>query len=376
MHTTDLKETKPKFAVLGAGHGGLAMAGHLALKGFEVNLYNRTEERLWGVKAMGGIEVEGEVDGFGKILVATTNMEEALQGVEIIMVVVPATAHRFMAEQCAPHLRDGQMVILNPGRTFGALEFKHVLKEKGCTADVIIAEAQTFIYASRAIGPGHAKIFRIKNSIPVASIQAYRIPEVLKRIRCAFPQFVAGDNIFKTSFDNIGAVFHPALCILNAGWIEDISEFQFYVQGVTPSVARVLEQVDAERVAVAEALGIRALTAREWLYLAYSAAGETLYDAMRANPGYRGIMAPTHLNMRYITEDVPCSLVPIASIGEMFDVPTPTIKSIIHLASAIHNCDYWEEGRTVERLGIAGMTLKELRMLAIGEETKEKSVGR
>ncbi len=366
--TNELQNKKFKFAVLGAGHGGLAVAGHLALMRFDVRLYNRSEERLWGVRASGGIELEGELEGFGPISVATTNIEEALEKVDIIMVVVPATAHRFMAEKSAPYLRDGQIVILNPGRTFGALEFKQVLNEKGCTADVLIAEAQTFIYASRATGPGQVKIFRIKHSIPLATVRAHLIPQVLKAIRCAFPEFVAGDNIFKTSFDNIGAVFHPALCMLNAGWIEDAAEFEFYVQGVTPSVAHVLERLDAERVAVAEALGIRALTAREWLYLAYSAAGRTLYDAMRANPGYRGIMAPNNLNMRYISEDVPCSMVPIASVGAMLQVPTPTINSMIHLASAIHQCDYWKEGRTAERLGIAGMTLKQLRLMAIGEE--------
>lgn len=179
------------------------------------------------------------------------------------MVVVPATAHRFMAELTAPYLLDNQMVILNPGRTFGALEFKQVISEKGCTADVIIAETQTFIYASRTTGPGQTRIFRIKYAVPVASLRAHRIPEVLRRIRCAFPQFVAGDNVFKTSFENIGAVFHPALCILNAGWIEDVAQFEFYSQGVTRSVSLVLEQIDHECVVVAEALGFRAITARQ-----------------------------------------------------------------------------------------------------------------
>ncbi len=358
---------KPTFAVLGAGHGGMAMAGHLAIMGFEVRLYNRTEERLWGVKARGGIEVEGEISGFGRVEVASTQIGDVVPGADIVMVVVPATAHSYIAEQCAPFLADGQIVVLNPGRTFGALEFRQVLNRQGCTANVYVAETQTFIYASRAVGPAQSRIFRVKNSIPLASIRAHRIPDVLKKIRVAFPQFVPGDNIFKTSLDNIGSVFHPALCILNAGWIEDISEFQFYVQGVTPSVGHVLEKVDAERVAVAEALGIRALTAREWLYLAYSAAGKTLAEAMHANPGYRGIMAPTHLGIRYLSEDIPASLVPIASVGEMFGVPTPTIRSLIHLGSVINGCDYWQEGRTVDRLGIRGLSLKELRLLAIGQ---------
>ena len=360
--------SKPKFAVLGAGHGGLAMAGHLALMGFDVKLYNRSEERLWGVKSMGGITLEGEVEGFGKIEVASNNMEEIISDVEIIMVVVPATAHQFMAEQCAPYLKDGQLVILNPGRTFGALEFKQVISKVGTTADVIIAEAQTFIYASRVVGPAQAHIFRVKNSIPVASIRAYLIPKVLERLRIAYPQFVAGDNIFKTSFENIGAVFHPAICVLNAGWIEDDAEFQFYLEGVTESVGRVLEKVDEERVKVAEALGIRAMSAKEWLFLAYGANGKNLRETMKSNPGYRGIMAPNRLSIRYISEDVPSSLVPMASIGRKFGVPTPTIDSIIEIASTINDVDYWSIGRTVEKLQIQDMSLRELRLFAIGEK--------
>lgn len=316
-----------------------------------------------------GIRIESEfgLSGFGKVNLATTNIEEAISSVDIIMVAIPATGHKDIAELCAPYLKNNQIIILNPGRTFGALEFRQILNSKNISVDVIIAEAQTFIYASRAIGPGQAKIFRIKNSIPVASIRAHLIPAILKKVRLAYPQFVAGDNIFKTSFDNIGAIFHPTLCVLNAGWIEDDSEFQFYFQGVTPSVAKVMEKIDEERVKVAEALGIHALTAREWLYLAYSAAGNSLIDAMRANQGYRGIQAPNRLNMRYITEDVPTSLVPIASVGKNFGVETPTIDAIIYLASILTQVDYWNVGRTVENLKIKNMSLKELRLLAIGE---------
>lgn len=366
-------QSKPKFCILGAGHGGTAMAGHLSLMGFEVNIFNRTEERIWPIKARGGIEVISEIEGlegFAKISLATATVEKAIRDVDILMVVVPATGHRFMAEACAPHLKDGQIIILNPGRTFGAIEFAHVIKSKGCTANVIIAEAQTLIYASRMVNPGQVKIFRIKNSIPVSSIKAYKIPQVLKQVNIAFPQFVPGDNVFKTSLDNIGSVFHPGITILNTGWIEDVSDFEYYLQGCSPSVATVLEKLDAERVAVAAALGIKATTAREWLYLAYDAVGKNLHDAMQANPGYRGIMAPTSVNMRYLSEDVPMSLVPMASISDLLNVPTPTIKSMIHLASVMHGVDYWKEGRTVDKLGIAGMSVKELRLLAIGEENR------
>lgn len=345
----------------------MAMAGHLALMGHKVNLFNRGEERLWGVLKSGAIEITGEVEGFGELNLATNSISDAIKGVELIMVVVPASGHRWIAENIADHLVDGQIVVLHPGRTLGALEFKQVLVSRNVTADVIISEAQTFIYASRATGPSQAHIFRIKNSIPVASVRAHLIPKVIASLRKFYPQFVPGDNIFKTSFENIGCVFHPALCVLNSGWIENDIDYQFYHEGATAAVTRVLEKIDEERVTVAEALGIRAITARQWLYMAYSTAGDTLYQSMQKNVGYRGILAPRTLKMRYMEEDIPFSLVPIASVGKMFNVETPTINSIISLGSVLNSNDYWSNGRTTERLGIEGYSLRDLRLLAIGE---------
>jgi opine dehydrogenase len=354
-------------AVLGAGHGGMAMAAHLALMGHKVNLFNRGEERLWGVRSSGAIEIIGEVEGFGELNMATTSIGEAIKGVELIMVVVPAFGHRWMAEQIAPHLVDGQIIVLHPGRTLGALEFRQVLTTAGVKADIIVAEAQTFIYASRATGPSQVRIFRIKHSIPVASMRAHLIPKVISSLRRFYPQFVPGDNIFKTSFENVGSVFHPALCVMNAGWIENEVDFQFYHEGVTSSVAKILERIDDERVRVAEALGIRAITARQWLYMAYSTAGKSLFESMKKNSGYRGILAPRSLRMRYLEEDVPYSLVPMASLGKMLGVNTEAIDSIILMGSILNSTDYRSAGRTVENLGIAGMSLRDLRLLAIGE---------
>lgn len=93
---------KPRFCVLGAGHGGIAMAGHLGLMGYEIKLYNRTEDKIKSVQYRGGIDLEGEVKGFGPIRLATSNIEEALNEADVLMVVVPANAHSSVAETCAP----------------------------------------------------------------------------------------------------------------------------------------------------------------------------------------------------------------------------------------------------------------------------------
>ena len=363
----DVKDLK--FCVLGAGHGGSAMAGHLGIMGFKVNLYNRSRRKILSISYRKGIKIEGEIQGFGSIELASNNIKECLEDVDILMVVVPANGHRYIAQICAPHLKENQIIILNPGRTGGALEFFHVLKEYRVREFPFLAEAQTFLYASRAIGPAQAKIFSVKNSVPLATLPAYWIPGVLKVINRAFPQFVPGDNIFKTSFDNIGAIFHPALTVLNAAWIEEThGDFEYYIQGASKSVAKVLEAVDRERLEVAASLGIKAMSAKNWLYTAYNATGEDLYEAIQDNPGYLGIKAPDRLHHRYIDEDVPMSLVPLASIGEMLKVQTPTIRFIIHLASIMRGKDFWVEGRTVEKLGLKGMSIKDFRLLAVSGE--------
>jgi len=356
--------TPEKYTVIGAGHGGKAMAAHLALMGFRVTLYNRTADHVTVIKKRGGIELEsaeGGPHGFGKLAKVTSDMAEALKDAAIIMIVVPSSAHADVAQKAAPFLKDGQTVILHPGRTCGAIEFTKVIRDNGCKADVTVAEAETFIYASRSDGPAQARIFRIKEAVPLAALPATRTQQVLEAIAPAYPQFIDGVNVLQTGLNNMGAIFHPALTLLNAGWIEAThGDYQFYIDGVTPSVARVLEVLDRERVTIASSLGIRARTALEWLQLAYDTTGEDLHEAIHNQPGYYGIKAPPTMNHRYIFEDVPMSLVPMASLGERYGVSVRGMDAIIRLACIVHRTDYWRRGRTLDKLGINNLSVGEL----------------
>lgn len=362
----EVTEGMPTICVAGAGAGGLAMAGHLAVLGCPVRLFNRSEPRISQIREMGGIRLSGVLSGFASIPVVTTDPEQAIAGADLIMVVIPAIGHREMATLLGPYLTDGQVVLLNPGRTGGAMEFASVLREKKFAGHPIISEAQSLLYACRDMDPGSVQVFSIKNAVPIAAFPAYLTPDVLALTRKSLPYFVAGDNVLKTSLDNIGSIFHPALTLMNAAWIEEThGDFEYYLEGASPSVTLILEAMDKERVAVGTALGIGCYSAREWLYLAYGAAGDNLYEALQANPGYGGIKAPNRLEHRYITEDVPMSLVPIASIGELLGVEVPTIKAVIHLTSLLHERDYWAEGRTVEKFGLAGMSVAEIRRVIV-----------
>ena len=353
-----------KYTIIGAGHGGKSMAAHLAQMGFPTTLFNRTPDHIAAIKELGGIDLVSQETGirtFCKLELVTSNLEEALKNAEMIMVVVPSSAHADIAKHCAPYLKDGQIVLLHPGRTCGAIEFAKVLQDENCKADVTISEAETFIYASRSDGPAEARIFRIKEAVPLAALPASRTQHVLDTIHQAYPQYIDGVNVLQTGLNNMGAIFHPALTILNTGRIESThGDYQFYIEGVTPSVARVLEALDRERVTVASSLGIRARTAMDWLKMSYDASGEDLNEAIHNQPGYYGIKAPPTLNHRYIFEDVPMSLVPIASLGQRYGVSVRAMDSIVRLASIIHRADYWRRGRTIDKLGIDKLSINEL----------------
>lgn len=349
------RSERPTFAVLGAGNGGQAMAAHLAVMGLETTLFNRSRATLEQIHHNGGIVLEGVLAGFAHEVRLTDNIADAIAGGDVIMVTTPAFAHRDLARRMAPHLADGQLVVLNPGRTLGAVEFEYELRKNGCRADVVVAEAQSLLYACRAVEPGRVKVFSVKKSVPLAAFPGERTEEAISLLHRVFPQFTSAPSVLHTGLGNIGAVFHPGPVVLNVARIESGERFEHYRDGITPSVAVLLEGLDSERLQVAEAFGIELPSAREWLGEAYGSTGETLYQALQSTPAYKGLLAPENLQTRYLWEDVPTSLVPIASLGREAGVKTPVIDSIITLASHLLGEDFAGSGRTLRSLDLEGV---------------------
>ncbi|MCL5676715.1 MAG: NAD/NADP octopine/nopaline dehydrogenase family protein [Firmicutes bacterium] len=363
----------PRFAVLGAGHGGHALAGYLGLMGYPVRLYTHTPAKAEAVARAGGIRLEGAVEGFGPVEVSL-DLAEVLSNADVILETHPAHLHRAVAQACAPWLHDGQVVVLNPGRTGGALEFSRTLQEQGA-APVLVAESQTFLFASRMLEPGRARIFGVKKSVPLAALPALHTPRVLGLLHHALPQFVPAVSVLETSLANMGSIFHPALTLLNAGRIEDTGgDYEFYHGGATPGVGRVLERLDAERLAVAAALDVQVPSARQWLQEVYGASGDNLQGAIQNNRAYAGIRAPGSLDHRYLEEDIPASLVPLASLGRHVGVQTLAMDSLIDLASVIHGTDYRASGRTVAKLGLDGLSPEQIRRLVMEGRTENEAI--
>ncbi len=351
------------YAIIGAGNGGVAMAGYLALIGYSVNLYNRTLENIVPLIENPRIQITGEVNGEGRLNLVTDDIQLAIKDVDVIMVTIPAVGHYHIAQLMAPYLKDGQIIVLNPGRTGGALEVYSTIK-RITDKDIVVAEAQTFIYACRKTSPTSAHIFKSKREVKLAAIPAIETQKVIDVLKNAYPQFVPAKDVIETSINNYGAIFHPAPTLLNCGHIERGAPFEYYTEGITPSIGKFLEKMDAERMKIGFLLNVDTVSAKDWLEDSYNVKGESLYEAVQKNPGYKGLKAPKGLNIRYIYEDVPCSLVPLSSIAKEFNIETPAIDSIIRLAGLITGIDFYEEGRTAERLGLKGLNVQQIHEFA------------
>ncbi|WP_186672577.1 NAD/NADP-dependent octopine/nopaline dehydrogenase family protein [Sporosarcina sp. BP05] len=352
-------KTSMKWTILGGGNGGQTTAGHLGMMGFDVTLYDIFDETIQVIKKQGGVYLEDALIGFGKVSCATTNIEEALQDADIVLVTVPATAHTTVAKACAPYLKDGQIVVLNPAATFGSLAFKKTLEDEGCTATVTLAETNTLLYGCRIIEPGKTQVFGLKNRILTAALPATETTRVVAALQTAFPQFEAADSILVTSFDNTNPILHPATTLLNAGTIESDREWHFYIDGFTPSIGRFVEKMDEERLAIGRALGLELLSCREQLEVEYSVFEDNLAESVRSNSVYKDIKGQKTLNTRYLTEDIPMGLVPFVALGNLLGLPTARMETIIDMGQLVLEQDLMTGARTLENLGIDGMTPEE-----------------
>ena len=349
-----------KIAVIGAGNGGQALAGYMASCGHEVRIAELNPTIVSALQQKQNIKLTGCMNCSAQISLVTTNSAEAAKGADLIMVATTAAAHAALARQLAPVISEGQIIVLNPGRTGGALEFHNTLYQCGVKVRYFLAEAQTLVYACRLIEHGHVNIIGVKDKVLLSALPAADTSYIIEKIHNLFPCFTPCQNVLVTSLENYGAVFHPSVVLFNAAAIERGNSFYFYRE-MTPQIADFIEQLDAERIAVGKAYGLQLTPAKDWVSEAYNGIeGNTLCERMRNNPAYYDILAPTQINCRQLTEDIPTGAVPLVALGKAAGLPMPIYSGIIQVISALLRTDFEAKGRNLTNLGLAGLSTEQI----------------
>ncbi len=333
------------------------MAAYFKQRGYEVSLYAREKERV-DMFLTNEFHLTGVMQSDVTIDLISCDMAEVIKDAHLIMVTTPSQYHHVVAAEMANCVLDDQIVVLNPGRTFGTYEFMQVLRNNGCKSLPILAEIETFIFTCRCEQPGYPILFGIKSDVLVAAHDYANNKIVVDCLQKVFDSCeIVGCTTLETGLQNIGMVFHPIPVLMNLTRIEKKERFLYYKEAISPLVAELLEKLDAERVAVAKALKVPIFSAKEWMRDRYGCQGDTLYELIQDNVAYNDVYAPTSKYTRYIFEDISTGCVPVSCMGKKIGVPTPVIDSVISWASSVYDFDFYKNGRNSEKMGLDSMEI-------------------
>ena len=348
-------------AILGSGNVGQAIAGHLASQGYRVRLYSRWDAELEPIRQMGGISLHGELTGRGCPDVLTTDMREAVAGAALVLIAAPAFAHRFLSGELVECVAEDQMVVFQPGVLGSALEFLTLLEAKTGRRKVLTAETETSVYTCRTTEPGRVFVSAMKPSVGVAAVPAADTARVVELLRGYFgTHYAAGSDVLTTGLSNTNPVYHCPPSLLNFSGIER-GIVQPFHELVTAGIARVMDVVDKERLALGDALGLKLGSWWSFLARTYGVADGDLVERIHKASRRRPFPAPTSPAHRYLTEDIPFGFVPWSSIAGEIGVPTPAIDALIEVANVLYGHDVRQDGRTVESLGLKGLSARQIR---------------
>ena len=356
-----------QIAVLGGGNGSLAAAGDLALGGHEVRLWRRDRGAIEAHRAVGGTITLKDFRGRheASLALVTTDIAKAVHGASLILCPTPATAQADIAKVLVPHLEDGQVVFLPPG-TFGSMVFAQAARSVQNRAEVAFAETGTLPWLARKHGPFEVAITMRAKRLPTGVLPARLTDQAITMLNRAFPGVIeACEDALSAALMNAGPIIHPPLIIMNAAPLEHFPRWDIHKEGTQPSIRAVTDALDAERIAIREALGYGAPhfpladhyahEGEEWMY------GRRTHDRLTASGDWcEKIALGEH---RYMREDVAIGLSLLASAGALANVATPLVHAFLAIGSAICGEDLLARGRTLARIGLGDGDVGRLKAL-------------
>lgn len=341
-------------AVIGAGNVGQAIAGHMALQGHDVRLFDRWGHDLEAIRANdGGVDLVGDVDGHGRPALLTTDLAEAVRDAQVIVVATPAFAHAYVSKELAGVLRPAQLVLFQPGVLGSGVELARMFALAGRTP-CLIAETPTSLYTCRLRGPANVYIGAIKQAVPLAAVPSADTAQARTLLHAFFGErYVPGGDTLAVGLSNCNPIYHVPPAVLNFKTVEDADRHPQHTL-VTPRIAQVVDALDRERLALADALGVRAPSFWDFLDLAYGVSEGSFTERIVQAYGRQAFPEPDSTAHRYFTEDIPFGLVIWSSLAAQIGLSMPLTDSFIALSSTLCGQDFLADGRTADALGLHG----------------------
>lgn len=346
--------------VVGNGNSARALAAYLCSNGHRVNMLARTQERLAFLGEDACLKAEGKIEGSFKLQGFGVSASEFCRASRYIFIATITTAYEELALRLAPHLNSEHKIVLFSAKLGGSLVFEQALRKAGLRALPCVIETDA-LFACRVKEEENSIWIRgIKNWTLFSAATRCKTLEYAEIMQKFFPELAPAENIIQRGLTDFGAVAHASIALANMNLISRKTPFRFYYDGVTEETVRILESVEEEFAAIADAYGSKLIAMKDLLNAYYGADTRSLYTAMTSVPNYRHSLGPDTLEHRFLHEDIVSTLVPASSLAELAGLKTPVIDGIISIISALTQKDLRGQGRRLENLGLAGMSAQEV----------------
>lgn len=364
-------------AICGGGNAGHALSV-VASQTFDGDVKwlvgsNDKADLLHSSACNGGLVSSGVINGrAGRLRLVSSDPAEVVSDADIVVIAVPAYAHKIVLAQVAPFLKDEVIVGCAPSRSGFEFEACSLISDLAPAGRRTIFGLQTLPWSTRVVTPGSEVNFgAVKANVLMASLPAEAAPslgELLSRLFDITITPTAG--FLNLTLGNPGQHIHPGLMhghfgswngetfapeavpMFYADASETVSASVVGLSDDTLAVARALEAASDGRLDLS---GVPSVL--EWLRMSYPAqtadtstvsscftTGPLLHRKAPTKPADDGLLQP-EFDYRYLTEDVPYGLVVTRAIAELASVPTPTIDRVIDWTERMIGVEYLTDGK-------------------------------
>lgn len=348
--------------IVGAGAIACGTAALLARSGHRVQLWSPSGKSTATLAGGQPLKAQGAIEGEFAVQAASSAADLAAHA-QVIVLALPAYAHRKMMDAIAGHLTREHVVIISSHASLGALYLARLLKHRGVNLP-IVAWGTTAV-SGRLSAPCSVKVNTVRSKIDLCTIPASGKERGLDVCRQLFgDRFVERDGLLAIALSNLNPQNHMGIALCNMTRME-LGEAWDQGRHVTPNVGRLLEALDAERLAIAQALGLQVRTIFEHFHLSFHVPLGSVSDMNQEMSRLgRGGTGPATADSRYVTEDVPYGLVATARLGALTQRPARLHEAGVAVFSALYGRDFSDENDLLQALDLDALSLAELKELS------------
>lgn len=348
-----------RVSILGAGAAAYGAAAQLLIGGHDPLLWSPSGQSTVELAAGAPLRAIGAIETSCRPRIAQS-AKEAVTGSDVVMLAMPGNAHKLALEATAEHLRADQPVIISSHASFGALYLSRLLAERGVKAPIVAWG--TTLTTGRRTSPTEVTVNSLRSKIDIATVPEAELEAGHALCTALFGgRFVKRDGLLAIALSNLNPQNHLAIALFNLTRMEH-GERWGQAENVTPAVGRVMEMLDAERLAIAKAFDVSVRTIKEHYAFSYQLPVASIAEMnaelhRRGNGGF----GPTTLNSRYVLEDAPFGLLPTILLGRLAGQPARLHEAGLTMLSAAYGRDFVKDNDLLPALGFEKMSSGQLR---------------